>query len=263
MNSIIQKAKEFEYSSIKYIEADELGDIKVTVDDTDCVMFYDVKEKHIKIHWGLNNRDKFIPNLKETIGIIRKSLTNTKINLNFILEEHIKDLKHMGFTVKSEWIDCWHNDVKGIKYPENLSIKEIKDEYKELSVITENCTDLSRGFYSTSSEDIESIHKDINSTVLVFKINDQVVGGSLLQIYGQDSAKGPVLWLKTLAVDPSYHGQGIGTSLTKAALLWGKKMGATRSFLAVDTENTALKIYENLGYIKNEGRGEINMELKI
>ncbi len=84
----------------------------------------------------------------------------------------------------------------------------------------------------------------------------------MMNIYGHESEKGPVVWLRELAVHLEYQGRGIGFSLILKGLKWRKSNNATRSFLAVDLKNrNAIKLYKALGYKRNVERGQINMAL--
>ena len=52
-----------------------------------------------------------------------------------------------------------------------------------------------------------------------------------------------------IAVDPQFHGQGLGRSLTVAGLNYLANAGATTGMLFVDKENTAaIATYSKLGF---------------
>ena len=91
-----------------------------------------------------------------------------------------------------------------------------------------------------------------------------IVGVGYFVLYGFDTEKGTVLWVRELAVDPKYQSKGIGRELILQGIAWGKENGAKRSFLACDAENyNAIKLYESLDYSRSVERGQINMELKL
>lgn len=80
-------------------------------------------------------------------------------------------------------------------------------------------------------------------------------------LYGFESEKGTVLWIREIAVRPQYQKKGIGRLLLEHAILWGQENNAKRSFLACDAENyNAIRLYESFGYRKEDERGQINME---
>lgn len=172
-----------------------------------------------------------------------------------------------GFIITNEWIDFWNNDLTTICLEQSNSIwiRRIKEnEYQVASEITKSCKDYSRGFKGESSEWIKEWNESENSCIFVAEKNDEVIGICCVSLYGFESEKGVVLWLREVAVNPKYHSQKIGLNLVIFAINWGKINGAVRSFLACDIENRkAIKLYEGLGYQRKAKRGQINMEKKI
>ncbi len=78
-------------------------------------------------------------------------------------------------------------------------------------------------------------------------------------IYGDESKKGPVLWLREIAVLPQEQGKGIGRKLILQSLGYGKERGAKRAFLMADDCNTnAIGLYKSVGFVPSED-AEINM----
>ena len=54
-----------------------------------------------------------------------------------------------------------------------------------------------------------------------------------------------------IAVDPEYHGAGLGTILIQFAIQFGRERGATCTLLEVRVSNTAaLRLYEKLGFTR-------------
>lgn len=100
-----------------------------------------------------------------------------------------------------------------------------------------------------------------DSHIFVAEVDNEVIGICCISLYGFDSEKGIVLWMREVAVKPRYHSQKIGLNLVAFAINWGKRNGAVRSFLACDADNVkAIKLYEGLGYERKTKRGQINME---
>lgn len=61
-------------------------------------------------------------------------------------------------------------------------------------------------------------------------------------------------------VKPSYQNKGVGRKLIMKALSYGKKYGATRSFLAADECNEAgIHLYTSIGFIAGEDESQIDM----
>lgn len=52
----------------------------------------------------------------------------------------------------------------------------------------------------------------------------------------------------SISLLPGYRGQGIGTQLMRAMLRYLKKAGYTKTSLAVQKDNYALRMYQNVGF---------------
>lgn len=66
-------------------------------------------------------------------------------------------------------------------------------------------------------------------TALVARSGDSIVGSAVLELYGDS------VLLRSVAVDESLRGQGLGIRLTEAALDLARARGATRAFLLTET----------------------------
>ena len=149
-------------------------------------------------------------------------------------------------------------------------IKELLPEYKftgeyeflreedcgEAQTVAESC--IGRGFQRTSVVDVREWLKGeeisaagcADCTVLVSKIDGKITGISCTGVYGHDSEKGAVVWVRMIAVAPEFQGQGIGRNLLMQTLQYGVEHGAKRAFLHVDLENkNAVKLYESVGFV--------------
>jgi ribosomal protein S18 acetylase RimI-like enzyme len=106
-----------------------------------------------------------------------------------------------------------------------------------------------------------------DAAILGYRSEDgELVGVLCTGLYGQEDQQGGVVWIKEVAVAPGHQGQGIGRQLITQALHYGKCHGAQKAFLAVDEDNVgAIHLYESLGFVASEEKGEINMmkELSI
>jgi amino-acid N-acetyltransferase len=67
------------------------------------------------------------------------------------------------------------------------------------------------------------------SNALVARVGRQVVGCAALEFYGSAAL------LRSVAVDRSYRGQGLGQRLTEAALRLAQENGVTRVYLLTET----------------------------
>lgn len=262
MKNIIDEAKKYKFNSLEYVDLEDIVDAKVFIKTEECIFIYkDVRDK-IQLFWAAMSKLEFLKGLNEVAESLSKK-QDKKLYIEFIPEDFIDEIENLGFRIASEFVDFWSNDLStvSLSQKESLLIRRLrKDEHMCAAEITRACRGFSRGFNGESDEWIKEWNETENSCVFVTEIDDKIVGLCCVSLYGFESEKGPVLWLRELAVEPKYHSKGIGYSLLDYAFHWGKENGAKRSFLACDCENyKAIRLYEKFGYKKQEGRGQINM----
>jgi ribosomal protein S18 acetylase RimI-like enzyme len=72
---------------------------------------------------------------------------------------------------------------------------------------------------------------------------------------------GRVAWLEDLVVDPSYRGRGIGKSLLRFVIAYGRKKGLKRITLLTDMDNRKAKaLYKSHGF-KSSGMTPLRLSL--
>lgn len=97
---------------------------------------------------------------------------------------------------------------------------------------------------------------DDNSNIIVCNKDNILIGACFVNIYNN----GTILWLREIAVRPSYQGKGFGKKLVEKALLYRSEKNAVRGFLAADSLNfSAISLYEKYGFKRADERGQINM----
>jgi ribosomal protein S18 acetylase RimI-like enzyme len=98
------------------------------------------------------------------------------------------------------------------------------------------------------------------NTILTHTEGGKIAGIICVGIYGHKSEKGAVLWVREIAVHPDYQRRGIATKLLRQAMEYGAMHGAKRAFLAADETNLgAIKLYERMGFVRNEDECETSM----
>lgn len=267
MERILEKGIEYRYNSMEYTDAEDLEGASLIINTEDYIFVLKELEDKNRLYWAARSKHDFLRGISILRDKIGKDNKIKPIYMEFVPEEFISELEALGFKMHSEFLDFWklhlevENDSKQFLY----KIRPITgDEYSAASKITKACKDLSRGFRGETEDFVKEWSEAENSIVLAAEDNEELIGVCFLNLYGFESERGTVLWLRELAVDPKYHSKGIGGALIRAAIAWGIEKGAKRSFLACDTENyNAIKLYESYGYKKRAGRGQINMIEKL
>ena len=265
MKNIIEKARNFKYTSFNYIDEEDLTEVLVEGISEGYICLYKEQLNRIHLYWAASNENEFIKGLGKSMDNISNG-KKEKFFIEFVPEELVEKLEKVNFRIVSEWTDFWKKDLslENIELKQTYKTREaMNKDYDVISEIAESCVGYSREFAMglVHKDFIEEWVKSSNSAILVTEINDTVVGAIFLNIYGQESEKGAVLWVREVCVNPEYHSKGIAQSLLYKGIEWGHQNGAKRSFLSVDIKNMpAIKIYEKFGYEKSEERGQINME---
>ena len=90
----------------------------------------------------------------------------------------------------------------------------------------------------------------VNSAYLVAEVEGKIVACAGAKIHNEEAE------IQTLAVDPEYHGLGIGTKLFSKLIDTLKERGAAFVYLEVRPGNTpAINLYEHFGF-----RALVNIE---
>lgn len=259
--NIKNKLKDYKFNSLEYRDYDEVENYNIAVDNENVLIVVGYNEEHgIKeFHWAANN-------WSEVATIIQKEAV--PILVTFIPEPWKEDYIKLGFKEYAIYREYWIEDIQRVS-KEKYSYSVINEsEITAASQVTIECRGQSRGFQGETPEWIEAwingsedgLVSAKDSTILVYRENDEVLGVVCLAIYGHGSEKGPILWVRELAVAPKSQGQGIGRKLLNQALTYGIDHGAKRGFLMADECNfNAKKLYEDIGFIPSVDEVQIDM----
>lgn len=280
MENIINLANKYKYNSLEYVDLEDIANAVMYINTNNNIFLYqkanikkelywDSKSKdNIELFWASESKDSFFQGLIKTINFIKqKEIKTEKIYVEFIPEDFLDEMNSAGFKVVSEWVDFWNSDLCSyhVELKKTINIRPISNS--EITIagdVTRSCLGYSRGFTGESNEIIKEWSESENACLFVAELDNKIVGICFVMLYGFDSEKGTVLWIRELAVNPKYQSMGIGREMITYGFKWGIEKGAKRSFLACDAENlNAIKLYESLNYKRKDERGQINMEISL
>ncbi|MDF2941450.1 MAG: hypothetical protein K0S01_308 [Herbinix sp.] len=265
---IKERLDKYTYTSMRYVEFDEISQYKILYDNEQVILIYgyNVESRHYEYHWASSK-------VEDLLDVIDRKKENTLIT--FIPREWVDRLNQAGFNIFAVWNDYHNTDINSLEYfnlPEPQPLSE--NECEVASQITFSCSGQSRGFTGQTTEwmkkwiqgaepaAIETGAK--NCTAFVHRINGKIVGVICTAIYAYESDKGPVAWVREVAVHPSFQRQGIAKELIMQALYYGKKHSAVRAFLMADECNEhAIHLYEKLGFKANKEDIQIDMVFSL
>jgi ribosomal protein S18 acetylase RimI-like enzyme len=280
MENIINLANQYKYNSLQYVDSEDIENAAIYINTNENIFLYqksnlekelywDSKSKdNIQLFWASKSKESFFQGLLETINFIKQNeIKAEKMYVEFIPEDFLEKMNSAGFEIVSEWVDFWNSDLSSfnVDLTKSINIRPLNnDEITIAGDVTRSCLGYSRGFTGESDGIIKEWGESENSYVFVAELDNKIVGVCLVMLYGFESEKGTVLWIREVAVNPKYQSKGIGREMITYGIKWGIEKGAKRSFLACDVENlNAIKLYESLNYKRKDERGQINMEIVL
>jgi ribosomal protein S18 acetylase RimI-like enzyme len=252
-----QAWKKFMYTSLAYTE-DLEGFTSIKEDEKGLVLKgYNAEEECSEYHFAANEAADII----ECIASDEQACLIT-----FIPHPWVEAFEKKGFRVRNIWRDYWKESLEDVC--EQKEVQFLKEnEAKEASEITRSCRGLSRGFLGETPEWISSWLEgscggNVKDSTIIVKRNEkkQIIGLVCTGVYGHETPKGAVAWIREIAVHPEYQNQGVATSLLKQALAYCKSHGAKRAYLAADEQNKhAIHLYIKYGFEPAEDDMQIDM----
>lgn len=183
--------------------------------------------------------------------------------LSFLPRAWVPAFEAAGFSVRSVFRDYWKNDLSDLS--DVCALEKLTDA-AEAAAVANACAGQSRGFTGAKTELMRqwiggSPEGARDAAVLGVRDADGILAGVVMTgLYGDGSEKGPVAWVRMIAVRPDRQNRGLGRMLVMAALSHGKRHGGSRAFLAADDENrNGIHLYESLSFVPMADEEEIAM----
>lgn len=252
----------FTHTSFQYRDFRDLWGFRVLAESPDGFLLGKTvrKPEESEIIWAANDPEGFLLLLKDYPRCLVK----------FIPIEWVETLKRNGFREYGVLREYWMTDLSPFRETEGEFAFGTPEEAGIIASLTRGNRLLSREFLGETPAFVKRWMAGTDPSletcgagrtrVLVHREGNQILGAAFVAIYGIDSPKGSVLWLRELAVKNGFHGRGIGRSLARAALKYGWQNGAKRSFLMADDLNVpAIRLYRSLGYLSNDGEAQIDL----
>lgn len=256
-----EKTENFKFTSMKYTDYSDVADFEVLRNDDNLILLcgYHSSMEWMEYHFAANTVEELLDSISK----------KEKLHITFIPKEWVDHFKNNGFEVYAVFNDYINPDISNTEAtiePELLT----EEECETAALVTQACKGQSRGFHGETPEWMkswirgeESSAADTeaqNCAVLIHRENDVIVGVLCTATYAHQSVKGPIVWVREVAVHPSYQRRGIARKLILQALSYGKAHGATRAFLAADECNEhAIHLYEQLGFVGKKEEAQIDM----
>ena len=254
---IKNKLRNYKYSSMNYCEYEDVHNYNVISDTEELILLcgFNEEAKIYEYHWASN----------KAVDIIN-AINRTKCLITFIPHDWVEEFEIAGYTIRNAWHDYIKDSLEDIHDEADSAKYLCMDECKTASEVTMSCRNQSRGFTGQSEQWIKSWMEEKdkftkNNTILIWQnAGNEIVGIVCTATYGYGREKGPISWIREVAVRPEYQNQGIARKLIKQALSYGKKFGAVRAFLAADEMNVnAIHLYTSIGFKASDEESQIDM----
>ncbi|MGM9973985.1 MAG: GNAT family N-acetyltransferase [Clostridiaceae bacterium] len=264
-NEIFKVIKEsiakYKYTSLKYTEYEDVESYEILSNNKDLILLYgyDREAAMEEYHWAANKVENLLKEINKDEG---------KALITFIPDEWVEEMEKSGFKTYALWNEYFNNNIEEtIKKVASLdcplTLEILKEQNSaEISELTMECRGQTRGFSGATESWVKAWLNNQdpslkacsgkNAAILGLRKDKKLVGVVCIAIYDHNSNKGPILWIREVAVSPKHQGQNIGKYLLKEAFHYGRRQGAKRAFLMADECNEAgIKLYTTFDFITN------------
>lgn len=260
-DKIKKQAEAFRYRSLDYVNYESIKDYAVVYEDETLILLYgySVEDQYHQYHWACHEVNHLIEAMPQE---------SADVLITFVPREWVDSLKDAGFEMYAVWQEYFADTLQEVERIETVDHIQ-PHEYDRVSEVTLACRGQSRGFSGQSTKWVKEWVEGMvpalptyaaNSTILVKRIGEQIIGAICIATYAHDSEKGAILWIREVAVHPDHQRKGIARELIGEAYQYGVSVGAQRAFLMADACNDhAIHLYESMGFRGNAEEVEITM----
>ena len=247
-NEIFEKAKNYAYSSMNYIEFEECKNAEIMHNNDNFILLRDKSKSPHMLYFAANN-------FEDLLAVIE--VIPDKLRLHFVPRPYVKRLEALGFTEWGEYVDFWNNEltqtatkISTPARPEFLS----QHECVVAAEVSQKCRLQSRGFEGETEAWFTQWLDE--GKVIIVRNGTTLAGFCCVSIYNE----GTTLWIREIAVDPAFQGQDYGKKLIAQAIQYGAENGAIKGFLLADILNeNAIGLYAKYNFHATGTDSEIQM----
>ncbi|MCE5235586.1 MAG: GNAT family N-acetyltransferase [Eubacteriales bacterium] len=246
-NAILESARGFSNISLHYPDYEEHRHYEVLHCGANGVLLAEPARDPSPVHWAANDAAALVSLL---------SLAPGNITVPFVPREFVAPLTEAGLFVLAEFADFFN--LRLLETASALAPRQAEflnaDEAEAAAALSVAVRGQSRGFMGETAQWFRAWMEE--GHVLALREDEALAGICCVTVY----SGGTTLWVRELAVSPSFQRKGYGRRLMEQALLYGAERGAVKAFLAADLNNAnAIALYESCGFSRRGDDTELQM----
>ncbi len=254
---LIQEASEgFEFTSLKYADYDDLKDYRVVENSDRLILLhgFNGESKLWEYQWAAN----------DAAVLLNTTELAPDTMIPFMPAAWTSAFQSKGLVPHARWQDYFIRELDPAAGLEG-GIKLDESDCAQAAAVTQACRNQSRGFSGQTEDWVRGWltaddEQTKNKTAFVECQDGRIVGVVFTGTYAHESAKGAIVWIREIAVEPTFQNRGIARRLIRQALCYGMSHGAKRAFLAADELNVgAISLYKSLGFSEGEDEPQNDM----
>lgn len=256
--NLLNKAKNLKYSFLFHSkeETDSFFnnlDSNVIINEDDKVVLFVERQFGVNsLYWAGESIKEVAESLKKLKNkfkfgeVIQVSCVQEKESLASI-EEVSKEFINAGCEAKFHEIGYTTSNLEGDKEEYNGAEVAKTEDVNEIYRILDDC--LGANKVKLDKDEIRKFIKADDRNVFVTREDCNITGVIFVSIFDNMAKNAKRLFIRSLAVDEKYRGNGYSKQLLCKGFKWAEKLEAVDSMLWVEKNNeTAIRLYEKFGY---------------